>query len=127
MSIVIHGQRTIAIVREEFNREFPYLELEFFSGVSRLGALQLLGHSEKQLDAFRTDHHNGELIITPQMKVSELEQLFNQAYGLKVRVLRQSGKSWIETILTEDWTLEDQNREGGELSQPGQHGSKAPD
>lgn len=121
MSIVINGQHSISSVREEFNQEFPYLQLEFFSITSRFGTVSLSGNNEKRLQAFRKDAHTGEVVITPQMKVSELEQLFERAYGLGVRVLRQSGKSWIGTILTEDWTLADQNREGRDLSHPGQY------
>jgi hypothetical protein len=39
-----------------------------------------------------------------------------QEFGLCVQVFRKSGNHWIETSLTNSWTLEQQNREGFELS-----------
>jgi hypothetical protein len=50
------------------------------------------------------------------MRVSELEQLLGNRYGLGVQVFRKAGNSWVETILTDSWTLEEQNNEGQVLS-----------
>jgi len=36
--------------------------------------------------------------------------------GLIAEVFRRSGNVWIETILTNNWTLGQQNPEGGEIS-----------
>jgi len=50
------------------------------------------------------------------MKVSELEKIFLEDYGLNVQVFRNSGRVWLETTMTDDWTLAEQNRQGEELS-----------
>jgi hypothetical protein len=34
-------------------------------------------------------------------------------------VFRKSGKTWLETSVTDDWTLKRQNEEGMELSRMG--------
>lgn len=51
-------------------------------------------------------------MITPDMTVTDLEQSFNTIYGLGVQVFRKSGKIWLETTVTDGWTLEEQNRQG---------------
>lgn len=55
------------------------------------------------------------LEITEDMPVSTLEQLFQDYFGLSAQVFRKSGRSWLETSLTDDWTLKRQNDEGYEL------------
>ena len=51
------------------------------------------------------------------MTVAELESLFNNEYGIKINVSRKAGKSWIETNITNNWTLEKQNEQGQILSE----------
>ncbi|MDE3144966.1 MAG: hypothetical protein KGL19_12475, partial [Bacteroidota bacterium] len=48
----------------------------------------------------------------PTMTVSELEQKFNDIYGLSTQVFRKSGNIWLVTTVTDKWTLEEQNRQG---------------
>jgi hypothetical protein len=48
--------------------------------------------------------------------VASLEQEFLEKAGLKVKVYRRFCNVWIETTLTNDWTLEQQNTEGKLLS-----------
>jgi hypothetical protein len=50
------------------------------------------------------------------MSVAELEQQFSDVYGLSVQIFRQSGKAWLETTVTDKWTLEKQNEQGKALS-----------
>jgi hypothetical protein len=49
------------------------------------------------------------------MTVEELEKSFLVKFGLNVQVFRKSGKSWLETTITDKWTLEKQNTQGEEL------------
>jgi hypothetical protein len=70
----------------------------------------------KTLGECRTIHDSGTLTITPQMTVANLEQGFADVYGLSVQVFRKSGKVWLETTVTDNWTLEEQNRQGEALS-----------
>jgi hypothetical protein len=119
MKITINDQRKIFAIKEEFNKAFPYLKLEFFSkshtkdGVS---SKKIVKHNNKTLGECRTIHNNGEIEITPNMTVADLEQNFSNVYGLGVQVFRESGKVWLETTLTDGWTLEEQNQQGKALS-----------
>ena len=119
MKIIINDNRKIFTIQEEFNTAFPYLKLEFFSRLhkpSAGSAKKLIRENNKALGECRTVHTRGKINITPQMTVSALEQCFSEVYGLGVQVFRQSGKVWLETTVTDAWTLEEQNRQGEELS-----------
>lgn len=119
MKIAINDHRKIYAIQEEFNQLFPYLKLEFFSKPPRKGGAasdKLVKHSSETLGECRTIHQAVEMSIVPGMTVSELEQGFGGVYGLGIQVFRKSGKTWLETTVTDSWTLEEQNRQGEELS-----------
>lgn len=119
--ITINDKRSIASIQQEFHELFPYLKLEFFSRLHEPGQpshLKFLQQPGKLLGEIRRNLTNGEIVITPEMTVSDLEQSFGKVYGLGVQVFRKSGKSWLETILTDNWTLYNQNAQGEFLSAP---------
>jgi hypothetical protein len=119
MKIQINDHRKIYAIQEEFNRMFPWLKLEFFSKPHKPGGpspkSQMVLPS-KTLGECRTQHDSGTITITPMMSVGELEQSFRDVYGLSVQVFRKSGKTWLETTVTDTWSLEQQNEQGKSLS-----------
>jgi hypothetical protein len=121
MEIAINDGRKIYAIQEEFNRAFPYLKLEFFSKPHKTNggsAKRLMKHNSKTLNECRTLHKEGNITITPFMTVTDLERSFNSVYGLGVQVFRKSGRVWLETTVTDGWTLHEQNSQGEELSKP---------
>lgn len=119
MILTIKDDRKISEVQESFNQKYPYLKLEFFKkmhGVKELSPLKGIIDSEKTIGQIRTIHSDGFITVTPKMTVAELEQEFGNLYGLSVQVFRKSGKMWIETTVTDKWTLEQQNSEGEALT-----------
>ena len=119
MKITINDNRKITSIQEEFNQTFPYLRLEFFFRPHKPGtgsAKKLIRNNTLTLGECRSIHNAGKIVITPVMTVTELEQNFGEIYGLGVQVFRQSGKTWLETTVTDGWTLEEQNKQGEALS-----------
>ncbi len=119
MKITINDRRKIFAIQEEFNAVFPYLRLEFLSKPHTSGgasARNIMKHNSKALGECRTIHNKGEITITPNMTVADMEHSFSDVYGLGIQVLRRSGKAWLETTVTDGWTLEEQNRQGEALS-----------
>ena len=119
MILTIKDDRKISEVQESFNTSFPYLKLEFFKkmhGVKELSPLKGLIDSDRTIGQIRTIHSDGFITITPKMTVAELEQEFGRIFGLSAQVFRKSGKMWIETTVTDKWTLEQQNSEGEALT-----------
>lgn len=119
MKITINDNRKIADIQDEFNKNFPYLKLAFFSQTHEPKAgtsKALMQHVNKTLGECRTKHNNGTIEIVPGMSVTQLEQHFSNIFGLGVQVFRQSGRVWLETTITDSWTLEEQNKQGEALS-----------
>ena len=59
---------------------------------------------------------DADVEISEDMKVSDLEKLFKDNFKLAVQVFRKSGNLWLETTMTDNWTLLQQNNHVRELS-----------
>jgi hypothetical protein len=116
MLMHINDQQRIVDIQKMFREVFPYLTLGIFVHHVTNGHHSNSVNGLKTIGELRRTHHNGALSITPSMTVAELERAFQRGYGLSVKVFRQSGKAWLETSVTNDWTLAEQNAEGQSLS-----------
>ncbi len=119
MKIGIDDMKTISSIQKKFTEEFPYLKIEFFSKEHEVGApssKKSMKESSKKIGELRNKHINGTLSISPTMTVSDLEQNFQDQFGLAVQVFRRSGNAWLETTVTDSWTLDKQNKQGEALS-----------
>lgn len=119
MKISINDSRKISEIQEEFNKQYPYLKLEFFSRPHKTGAAspkKMMKSNTKTLGECRTKHNDGTITISPKLTVAELEQKFSEVYGLSLQVFRKSGSVWLETTVTDKWTLEEQNSQGEALT-----------
>jgi hypothetical protein len=50
------------------------------------------------------------------MSVKQLEKNFSEKCLLNVQVQRRSGNVWLETTITDNWSLEHQNDHGREIT-----------
>ena len=119
MEILINDKRKIKEIQSEFNSMFPYLKIEFFSkppGKAGTNPKSDMILQNRTIGDCRKVHKAGHLTILPELKVSEMEDAFRKNYGLIIQVFRKSGKVWLETSVTDHWTLLEQNLEGEELS-----------
>jgi hypothetical protein len=119
MKIIINDTKLISAIQHEFNAMFPFLKIEFLTRSSYTingTEIKYIKHSEQTLAECRTKLTEGSIRIIPSMTVSDLEKEFRKVYGLSVQVFRKSGKVWLESTITDVWTLEEQNKEGEELS-----------
>jgi hypothetical protein len=118
MNIKISDDRKISTIQREFNNLFPYLKLEFFKKMpnGESSSKNLLRDPSLTIGACRKIHTAGKLSITSEMTVTDLEGAFSKIYGLSVQVFRKSGKVWLETSVTDHWTLDLQNKQGESLS-----------
>lgn len=119
MELLISDSKTIGQIQKEFSNGFPYLKLEFAEVSVRLEKTnpKLKIHSaDKKLMAIRKMRNEGTVVITGDVTVKELETTLLENFGLAAQIFRKSGNVWIETSLTDSWTLDRQNREGMEMS-----------
>jgi len=113
MKIIVSGEKAVAAIQQEFHEEFPFLKIEFFQ--SKTSSKNKVP-ANKTFETFKTNSHSESITITPTMTVAELEDKFSTHYDLLALVFRQSGKVWLETTLTDNWTLQEQNEQGKALS-----------
>jgi hypothetical protein len=121
MEIIVTADKTLQAISEEFNAKFPYLKLEFYAHTHEPGS----GNPRSdRIDSKLTVKEAGEfehdenMSINGNLKVSTLEQHFQDLFGIGVQVLRKSGPVWLQTTTTDEWTLGKQNTEGREDSLP---------
>lgn len=106
-------------IQDDFAREFPYLKIEFFRhphNVYEASPKNDMRYAGELALAATKKYVDAELHVEGSMTVAQLEHAFLEAAGLHAQVFRKSGTVWIETSLTDDWTLEHQNKEGELLS-----------
>lgn len=106
-------------VKRQFNYYYPYLKIEFYSKpfvkqahATKKESIEFLNGKSIQLNQFNC---TGRLNISGNRTVRDLETDI-ASLGLYGQVLRKSGHMWIETVLTNDWTLQHQNYEGEQIS-----------
>lgn len=105
-------------IKNNFNEHFPHLKIEFFSEEHHNGegsGRKAMFDDELLLKDIRTLHNSGELSIDGHQKTSTFENNFHDHFGVNVQVFRKSGRIWLQTISTDEWTLSHQENKGKEF------------
>ena len=119
MKLHIDQDSQLRNIQNKFNEVYPFLKIEFFkdSFITKKPSqkAEKINPAEKvkvvgQLNGYY------KIDISKQRTVAKLEEDFKELFGLNAQVYRKSGNLWIETSLTDDWTLEQQNSEGEFIS-----------
>lgn len=119
MKILIAENILIRDVKNEFSKLFPFLKMEFFwkgpgtdkhysTGIKLTDNFKI-GDAWKKKEAL-------EIEVNDNTKVKELESAFMEKFGLAIQIFRKSGNLWLETTMTDNWTLKQQNDHGQEIS-----------
>ena len=116
MVLHISPEKTLSETQQEFNNLYRYLRLEFYRSGEPGMARKHLNNTVK-LNAAGLKKA-GEIEINDATVVGQLENEFLEKFGLHVQVARKSGTIWLETTMTDSWTLKQQNDHGRELSEP---------
>lgn len=118
MKIIIDDKTSLYEIEEEFRQKFPFLKIKFLSHtlVSDNNKVSKLIKNKNLAEYSTLCKENNGIIISPKMTVYELEQCFKENYGLTVKIFRNSWRVWLESTVTDWWTLEEQNRQGEALS-----------
>jgi hypothetical protein len=117
MELVLTYQETVKDIKKQFNSLYPYLKLEFFTEPHVAGQgspYRKMVPQSTQLGEIEGILHEGTLVASPDSPVKELEQAFQQQFGLPVQVFRKQNEVWIETTSTDHLTLAEQNQMGRE-------------
>ncbi|MEO8404703.1 MAG: hypothetical protein ABI480_08915 [Chitinophagaceae bacterium] len=118
----ISPNKFIHTLRDEFSTVYPFLNLEFYKlqeGDPNLVIRKHIPHQGLLRIAGLKIH--GDIELNDSMRVGELEKEFREKFGLNVQVTRQSGSIWLETTMTDKWTLRQQNEHGREITKGRDH------
>jgi hypothetical protein len=119
MIIEVKKNKTIADVQDKFSQFYPFLKLDFYKNINgRLGSVIRQKLIKTTLLNATGNQKEGYLAMTDSLTVGQLEELFYDRFGMTVQVSRKSGTLWLETTMTDSWTLKQQNEHGRELSTP---------
>jgi hypothetical protein len=118
MKLKINKETTVQNIQSQFNDYYPYLKIEFFKNFPKNKPIlkaEILNTAEtlKDLDSY---YEGREIDVDRNRSVKEMTKDFENMFGLSAHVFRKSGNVWVETSLTEDWALGDQNDEGQQIS-----------
>jgi hypothetical protein len=120
MRLSIYGDKLISEVQKQFAVTYPFLKVEFFKNCHSRHILHPMhaqfAHNLKLKDAWIRRKAEGDLEINDVMTVTELENTFSEQFGLTAQVFRRSGNIWLETSITNGWTLKQQNDHGREIT-----------
>jgi len=115
MYIEINDNTTLKEIQEVFSNFYPYLQIGFY----RKQHKKYEASEEKDLidpgtsiGEIKKTHVSGILEILPVYKVAQVENEFQQRFGLSVQILRKEKNSWKQTIGMDDFTLKEVNEMG---------------
>ena len=119
MTLQVLKGRTVGELQHDFNHAYPFLRVDIFKEINgRSGPIikQRLARNTNLSVAGKLKE--GALELNDSMTVGQLEKIFREHFGINVQVSRKSGPVWLETTVTDTWTLRQQNEHGRELSIP---------
>jgi hypothetical protein len=115
----ISHNRSINEVQQDFNRQYPFLKIEFYKNNGAYTGSSKRQHLINSLPIAKAGlTRSGNIQLDDLMTVGQLENIFRTEFGLSAQVSRKSGVLWLETTMTDGWTLRQQNEHGKELSEP---------
>ena len=121
MELRVDREMTIDGIQKEFNGIYPYLKIEFFRNQNQGNKPPSKAdriNPEERISNLSRFFEPGRINIDGNRTVAQFEQELLDTFGLSVQVFRKSGNLWIETSLTDNWSLEKQNTEGKLLNSP---------
>lgn len=111
MKMKIEKGNTVRSVQQVFNNTYPFLKIEF---VKKATQKEVMNGGETF--HFPMREANVLIDINSKQTVKDLEHEFRTKANMDIKLFRKFCNVWIETSLTDDWTLEQQNKEGELLS-----------
>ena len=117
MFLYISKDKTIQEVQQSFSSKYPFLKLEFYKLMTTDPALPVKKHLPHSITLMAAGlKENGVVDINNDTTVGNLEEIFFAKFGLNMQVSRKSGISWLETTMTDSWSLQKQNEHGREIT-----------
>ncbi|MBS1668581.1 MAG: hypothetical protein JST58_14485 [Bacteroidetes bacterium] len=121
MELTIEKNSKIGDIQNAFNAYYPYLKIEFFKPLEPTTKKTVKPEKILANETIGKVSHIHTVITiktSGSITVAQLEKDFLDKLDLNIKLYRKCGTLWIETTLTENWTLFKQNIEGELLTKP---------
>jgi hypothetical protein len=112
MHLKLFAGQTVGDIQQVFSHAFPYLKIDFFKNLE-LNGIRITKKLEPPFTISKPE--NAVIELEGSRTISAVKNDFLNLTGLASRIFRKSGNVWIETSLTDDWTLNRQNAEGAQF------------
>jgi|1048.fasta_scaffold03096_4 hypothetical protein len=117
MKLEISPEKTLSDIKSAFSQAWPHLKLVFFTKAHEAhagsNAKFMIDNDTLTLQEVAPKVKGTQgLYIEQETPVWQLERLFEEEYGIHVQVFRKSGSVWLETTVSDDLTLEQQEARG---------------
>ncbi len=112
--MIIAKNKRLSDLQEEFKSQFPFLKILFFKEAHAKGVAsdESLLLPDMKIGSFLPLLQEGEISLDAYQKVGDFEQEMANRFGLYVQVYRKSYKRWLQSWVTDVWTLHEHNRRG---------------
>ena len=111
--ISVTGNKKIATLQKEFNKQFPYLRLCLFDESQRNESTKYPLDGDKTLASVRRKDTGGTISIAGNKKIKTLEAEFDKVFGLYAQVCYTdaNGKRYYTKVAQDDKTISSFNAE----------------
>jgi hypothetical protein len=117
MEIRIEPRRTFDEINERINSTYPFLKIERLSSLHKTLDVQVKNENLGAVyNPKKETTQNSLITVDDNTTVADLINLLKEKLHLHVKVLRRSNDLWIETSLTNNWTLKKQNMAGKQFN-----------
>ena len=117
MFLFLSKEKTIKEIQQDFNSQYPFLKLEFYKKDNvdpDITAKKHFTYDLKLKDLGLSD--DGLINIQSDLSIGDLKKIFFKKFGLNAQVSRKSGTLWLETTMTDRWSLQKQDDHGREIT-----------
>ena len=120
MEIRISSSQTLQQVKDAFHELLPFMKIEFFKHSHHEG------EGSPKSDMIQGDlligdlvygHEEGTISFDWDTKVFELEEKLNEYFGLNVQIFRKSGNLYLESTISDEWSLSRVKEEAEEFNE----------
>lgn len=114
--VSVVGNKKIGTLKREFNQKFPHLLLALFPLTEKDKLTKTPYDSNKLISEVRTKVHPGTISIHGRTKVKNLEDVFDEIFGLYVQVcyIKSDGGRFFTSGRFDEMSLTELDRHGEE-------------
>ena len=116
MILEIDNEKKLSQLNNIFNTKYPFLKLEFYdqphAWQEESSSKHILNKTMTVGEATPLNLNSGIIEIHFWQKTGLIEKIFKNKFGLFVQIFRQHGDKWVQSVGTDELTLEQQNEAG---------------